>query len=85
MTSSDRQWYSKLKRLTQYDQEKFEPVKVEAIENFTDKIQAEMIADSFAKISNEYKPIEIKMAPFTTESIPVFHPNQVEKKLEKTL
>ena len=86
LTSSERQWYSKLKRLSQYDQEKHEPVKVEAIENFTDQIQAEIIAESFAKISNEYKPIDrkqIKISSYTPESIPYFCPNQVEKKLEK--
>ena len=33
LKASDRQWYSKLKRLTRYDQEKYEPVKIEAIEN----------------------------------------------------
>ena len=86
LTSSDRQWYSKLKRLTQYDQEKFQPVNVEEIENYSDKIQAELIADRFAKVSNEYKPIDrnkIKIPPFTSNSIPKIFPYQVEKKLEK--
>ena len=86
LTSSNKQWYSKLKRLTHYEQDKFEPVQVESIENLTDKMQAEVIADSFARISNEYKPIdrnEIKISSFTPESIPSFTPNQVGKKLEK--
>ena len=36
LSSNDRQWYSKLKRMTNFDQQKFEPVQVESIENLTD-------------------------------------------------
>ena len=59
---------------------------VEEISNFPDKIQAEIIADRFAKVSNEYQPIkrnEIKIPPFTFTSIPKFNSYQVQKKLEK--
>ena len=86
MTSSDRQWYSKLKRMTHFDQEIFEPVQVESIEALPDQIQAELIADSFSAISNEYNPIDrnkINIPPFSSDSFPVFWPSQVKKKLEK--
>ena len=86
LTSSDRQWYSKLKRMTHFDQEKFEPVQVESIEGLSDQLQAEIIADSFSSISNEYKPInrdEINVPAYNVESIPIFYPYQVRQKLEK--
>ena len=60
LTSSDRQWYSKLKRMTNFDQQKFEPVQVEEIEDLPDKIQANIIADKFSSVSNEYTTIDRK-------------------------
>ena len=77
LTSAERQWYSKLKRMTNFDQEKFQPTQVEAIESLSDLVQAEIIADSFSSISNEYKPIDrdqIYIPAFSPESVPVFHP-----------
>ena len=56
--SNPGQWYSKLKRMSSYDQLKCEQVNVEDISDFTDIEQAEMIAENFSKISNEYDPID---------------------------
>ena len=69
--------------MTHYDQEKFEPVKVDTIEHHPDQVQAEIIAENFAKVSNEYRPIDrtkINVDTFTPQSIPVFNPYQVQKK-----
>ena len=43
-TSNTSQWYSKLKRLCAYDQQKLEPVTVESLKNLSDSEQAEAIA-----------------------------------------
>ena len=58
LTSSERQWYSKLKKMTNFDQQKYEPVQVEAIESLPKETQANIIADKFSSLSNEYKPID---------------------------
>ena len=53
--SNPRQWYSKLKRLCSYDQNKSDPIIVETIKHLSDKEQAELIADKFSKVSQEYE------------------------------
>ena len=86
LSSSERQWYSKLKKMTNFDQQKFEPVQVEAIESLPDQIQADIIAEQFSSVSNEYKPInrnQIKIPKFSPDSIPVFNPWQIQRKLDK--
>ena len=85
-TSNINQWYSKLKRLCSYDQQKFEPVIVESIKHLTINEQAEAIADKFAKVSQEYAPLkteDIKIPPFDKESVPRFTPEDVRKRLQK--
>ena len=54
MTAKDGQWYSKLKRITNFGQDKSDLVQVDEISHMTDQEQAEAIADSFSSISNEY-------------------------------
>ena len=53
ITAKSSQWYTKLKRITNYDQQKTEMVEVEEIAHLSDKDQAEAIADAFSRISNE--------------------------------
>ena len=68
MTARDSQWYSKLKRITNYNQIKSDPVQVEEISHLSDKEQAEAIADSFSTVSNEYGSIQrdkIIIPPFS--------------------
>ena len=80
ITSNINQWYSKLKRLYSYDQQKFEPVIVESIKHLTINEQAEAIADKFARVSQEYAPLkteDIKIPPFDKESVPRFTPEDV--------
>ena len=45
--SNPSQWYSKLKRICSYDQEKHDPLVVADIELLSDQAQAEKIADHF--------------------------------------
>ena len=80
------QWYSKLKRLCSFDQRKSDPVIVESLRNLSDAEQAEQIADKFAKISQEFEPLDsenIDIPKFDESEIPVFTPCQVRKELEK--
>ena len=55
--SNPRGWYRNLKMLLRVDNRSDTP-EVESIKHLSDSEQAEAIADSFAKISNEYKPID---------------------------
>ena len=86
MTSRDSQWYSKLKRITNYEQTKSETVQVDEISHLPDQEQAEAIASSFSSISNEYDPVnreEIQLASFCSSEVPQFKPYQVRRYLDK--
>ena len=68
MTAKDGQWYSKLKRITNFGQNKSDLEQVDEISHMTDEDQAEAIADSFSSISNEYEPVkkhDIKVPEFS--------------------
>ena len=85
MVARDGQWYSKLKRIANYDQTKNEKIQVDEISHLTDKEQAEAIADSFSAISSEYEPVnrdEIEIPLFTKASIPNVKPWQVRRHLQ---
>ena len=67
------EWYSKLKRMTRYDQGRSDIIQVDEINHLNDQDQAEMIASHQARISNTYKEIErsdIDIPPFGPEDIP---------------
>ena len=79
--SNPGQWYSKLKRMTCYDQTKSEQVMVESISHLSDKDQAEKIADSFSKVSNQYdeiNPNEVVLNPENNKETPKLEPFQVK-------
>ena len=83
-TSNTNQWYSKLKRLC--SDEKTDDVQIESLKHLSVSEQAEAISDKFAKVSQEYKPIdkdEIKIPEYDKSSIPQFLPAQVVEKLRK--
>ena len=74
------QWYSCLKNITSFDQHKREQTNVEEIRHLPDQEQAELIAAQFAKIQNEYEPLQngdISVPYFSEEEIPRFTPAQV--------
>ena len=82
-TSKIGQWYSKLKRLCSYDQQKSESVTVESIKHLSSEEQAEAIADKFSKVSQEYEPLkdnDIIVPLFNKATIPSFQPTQDQKK-----
>ena len=59
-STNPRQWYRGLKRIAGYDSRDENPI-VEDIKHLSDIEQAELIAESFAKISNEYAPLDRSM------------------------
>ena len=69
-----------------FDQHKSDPVIVETIKHLSDEQQAEVIADKFSKVSQEYDPLkteDIQVPNFSEATIPKFTPSQVKQKLEK--
>ena len=88
--SNPGQWYSKLKRMSNYDQLKTEQICVEEISEYSDLEQAEIIAENFSKISHEYDAIDtVKIARHTASAngnlkpMSVFEPYQVHEYLRK--
>ena len=85
LTAKSAQWYSKLKKVTNYAQDKSENIQVDEISHLSDQDQAEAIADSFSAISNEYEAInkdDIKIPSFPQSSIPHFKPHIILKYLK---
>ena len=85
MTAKSGQWYSKLRRITNFDQEKGEVLQVDEINHLNDQDQAEAIADSFSSIRNEYDPVsreQITIPQFPKSSIPQFKPHTIRKYLQ---
>ena len=54
MTARSAQWYSKLKRISNFEQNKAEFVQVDEISHLSNKEQAEAIADGFSSISKPF-------------------------------
>ena len=74
------QWYQCLKKITSHDQQKNQQVNVDQISHLSDQEQAEMIADAFCSIQNEYDPLQsedINIPEFSESEIPQFSPAQV--------
>ena len=79
-----KQWHRELKKLSSFDQNEGEEVCVESIKDLTNKEQAEIIAEKFAAISQEYDALEtedIEVPEFTEEDIPIVTEQQVEEAL----
>ena len=79
-TKKPGQWYQSLKKITSFDQQKNEQPNVAEISHLSDQQQAEMIAEKFASIPNEYQPLkseDISIPSFTESEIPQFLPAQV--------
>ena len=76
--------------MSNYDQQKSEQVIVEEISDFSDFEQAELIADNFSKISNQYNPINpediLRHTPSSKrnkKATPIFEPHEVYEYLRK--
>ena len=79
------QWYSCLKKITSVDQINQE-INIEEINHLSDQEQAELIAEKFSSIQNEYSPIraeDIAIPPYPEKEVPQFHPSQVWLHLAK--
>ena len=83
--SNPSQWYSKLKRICSYDQEKYEPIMCSEIENHSDEEQAEKIASFFARPRQKYDELscDIVAAFLDKNSFPQFTQTEVQEKLKQ--
>ena len=74
--------------MSNYDSNQFGHLKVDEICHLSEKQQAEVIAESFSSISQQYQPIktnEINMPHFSSNSVPVFRPTDIRMKLNKVM
>ena len=79
-TKKPGQWYQCLKEITSFDQQKFNQPFVAEISEFSDEEQAEIIAEKFASIPNQYEPLkngDVCGPNFSESEIPVFTQAQV--------
>ena len=78
--SKPAKWYSELKKLTSFDQQQSENIIVENIKDLPVSEQAELIADSFSKVSQEYEKLrveDIKIPEFSENEIPQFNEDEI--------
>ena len=74
-------WYSEFKKLTRFDQQISENIIVECIKDLPVSEQAELIADKFAQVSQEYEKLkteDIKIPAFSENEIPQFTEEEVQ-------
>ena len=84
--SNPSQWYSKLKRICSYDQEKFDPITCSEIEDLPKEKQVEKIAEHFCAVRQKFAPLEdrsIYIPPFDINTIPQFSESEVLSKLKE--
>ena len=70
--------------MTRFDQHQGEEIIIENIKDFSDEEQAEMIADKFAAVSQEYDKLEdgdIELPKFNLSDVPIV----TEKEVAETL
>ena len=80
LSKNTSQWYSSLKRMTNFDQEKFQKLIIPDINHLSDKEQALKLADKFSEIPNEYQQLkseDIFIHPIDKSDIPQFKTVQV--------
>ena len=87
LTSNPGQWYSKVKRMSAKDKTKDDKVVVQEIMDLPSTAQAELIADQFAAISNEYDALKIEDIQIpdqtTSKQHPLFEPYEIHEKIKK--
>ena len=80
MNKHTSKWYTSLKKMTAHDQQKSDKVIIPDINHLSDLEQANILADHFSEIPNQYDQIskeDIKIAPIEEIYIPQFEPVQV--------
>ena len=85
--SNQNQWYSKVNRMGGIPDSRTGNIFVEELEGISDKDQAEMIAEHYSSVSNEYKALEKKDIPHelykTNEKAPKIEAYEMYLKIEK--
>ena len=84
--SNPSQWYSKLKRICSFDQERYEPIVCEEIEDLSDQEQAEKIAVFFAAPRKAYDALlscDIQVDEIEEKDFPHFSHLEVAEKLKE--
>ena len=80
------QWYSMLKRISNFEQQKAVDFQVGEISHLTDKEQVESIAQAFNAISQEYQEVkmeDIQIPDFSKDSIPQLSQATVQAYINK--
>ena len=84
--SNPKKWHQELKKLMRVDQRLSEEIIVEDIKDFPDDEQAEIIANKFISVSQEYdklKTDEIRVPEFENHKIPQFTEQEVLKTISE--
>ena len=79
-------WYKELKKITKYEKEKSEDIVVDTIKHLSDDEQAELIADKFAEVSQEYEELkdgDIEIPEYNDDEIPQFSEAEVREALKE--
>ena len=82
--SNPGQWYRQIKLLTKYDK-KNDNLEVESLKHLDNNAQAEIIAEKFASVANEFQPLNreaIQVPEFSDDEIPVISELEVKNVLE---
>ena len=80
--SNPGQWHSKVKRMSGNHPEQSKNIQIDQLNGYSDKDQSNIIADHYAKISNQYDPVsEDDFPEFKNKQFcpPVIEPYQVYK------
>ena len=81
-----KQWHKELKKLTNFGQNKSDEIIVESIKDLSRTEQAEVIADEFSKVSQEYEEVrieDIEIPEFTEKDIPHIKESDVIEAMSK--
>ena len=84
--SNPKKWHQELKKISSFDEQKFDDIEVDEIKDLTDEEQAEKIADKFSAVSQEYEKLnkdDIKIPNFCENEIPQFSESEVRDILQK--
>ena len=79
-------WYQELKKLTNFDQHKREHTEVTDISHLPEQKQAELIADKFSKVSQEYDEVKLENIDLTgveEDDVPTIPESKVKEFLDK--
>ena len=86
-TSDVSKWYSKVKRMSQVNSKETDNVQIQNVMHLPSSTQAELIADKYAQISNEYAPLKMEDIEIPniidSKPYPLFEPFEIHKRISK--